>query len=97
VCLALQPWCGFCKKLNPVLDAVAPRVAGQMRVGKVDATVEKKLAKQHNADQAYPTIKFRRDGTATLFDYDGPRTEEAFVAFAARMNREWLLPAAGMT
>jgi protein disulfide-isomerase-like protein len=51
------PWCGHCKRLAPVLDEVAPKVAGQMAIGKIDCTVEKQLCKEYNV-KSYPTLKF---------------------------------------
>jgi protein disulfide-isomerase A6 len=37
------PWCGHCKKLEPNWNEFATKTLGQVKVGKVDATVETKL------------------------------------------------------
>ncbi|EED92846.1 predicted protein [Thalassiosira pseudonana CCMP1335] len=55
------PWCGHCKKLEPVLDQVAPFLAGKMSIGKIDCTSEKALCKQYEV-RGYPTLKYYRDG-----------------------------------
>lgn len=34
------PWCGHCKKLEPEWNAAASKLKGQVKLGKVDATVE---------------------------------------------------------
>lgn len=78
------PWCGHCKRLAPILDQVAPEIAGKMAIGKVDCTQEKKLCNQHNV-KSYPTLKFSLDGH--IFDYPGGRKEGDIIAFANKINR----------
>jgi len=38
------PWCGHCKKLEPEWNEAASKVKGNVKFGKVDATVETSLA-----------------------------------------------------
>ena len=38
------PWCGHCKKLEPEWNEAASKLKGQVKIGKVDATVENSLA-----------------------------------------------------
>ena len=38
------PWCGHCQKLEPEWNQAASKLKGQVKLGKVDATVEKNLA-----------------------------------------------------
>jgi protein disulfide-isomerase A6 len=38
------PWCGHCKKLEPEWNEAATKLKGQVKLGKVDATVESGLA-----------------------------------------------------
>ena len=38
------PWCGHCKSIAPVWDELAEMTEDKFHVGKVDATVEKKVA-----------------------------------------------------
>jgi Thioredoxin-like domain/Thioredoxin len=66
------------------LDSVAPKVAGQMAIGTIDCTVEKKLCDEHDV-RGYPTLKFSLDGAT--YGYEGGRTERDLLAFAAKMLR----------
>ncbi len=54
------PWCGHCKKLEPEWNEAASKLRGQVKMGKVDATVETALASRFGV-RGYPTIK--------VFDY----------------------------
>jgi protein disulfide-isomerase-like protein len=78
------PWCGHCKKLAPVLDAVAPKLEGKLAIGKIDCTLDKKICDKHSV-KGYPTLKVALDGE--LFDYPGGRLEGDFMKFAEKMNR----------
>ncbi len=40
------PWCGHCKKLAPEWEKAATYLQGKVKVGKVDATVEKDIARK---------------------------------------------------
>jgi protein disulfide-isomerase-like protein len=75
------PWCGHCKRLEPIWTqfATAAAVQGDVKVGKVDCTVEKELASRFNI-KAFPTIKLLYNGK--LYDYKKGRTVEDFSAFA---------------
>lgn len=77
------PWCGHCKQLTPVLDAVAPFLAGKMSIGKVDCTVEKKLCKRFGV-KGYPTLKYHRDGD--FHDYPLGRDKDSIITFGERMS-----------
>ena len=70
------PWCGHCKKLEPVLDQVAPFLAGKMAIGKVDCTVEKKLCKRFGV-KGYPTLKYYRD--TEFHDYPSGRDKDSIM------------------
>lgn len=41
------PWCGHCQKLEPEWNQAASKLKGQVKLGKVDATVEKDLAQRY--------------------------------------------------
>lgn len=76
--------CGHCKKLAPVLDSAAPKLTGQMSIGTIDCTQDKKLCDSHKV-RGYPTLKFSLDGE--IYPYEGGRTERDLIEFAARVMR----------
>jgi len=83
------PWCGHCKKMAPVLDSVAPVVAGQMAIGKIDCTIHKKICDEHKV-KGFPTLKYSLDGQVA--DYTGGRDEASLVNFAKRMSSPAVQP-----
>ena len=54
-------WCGPCKMIAPLVDAVATEVEGVAKVGKVDVDAEKDLAVQYKI-QSIPTLLFFKNG-----------------------------------
>ncbi|KAM4705439.1 protein disulfide-isomerase TMX3 isoform 2-T2 [Rhinophrynus dorsalis] len=79
------PWCGHCKKLEPVWNEVGieMRTSGSpVRVGKMDATVHSSIASEFGV-RGFPTIKLLKGDMA--YNYRGPRTKEDIVEFANRV------------
>ncbi|KAH9887948.1 protein disulfide isomerase [Cubamyces lactineus] len=79
------PWCGHCKRLKPVYEEVAKDFASEPNcvVANVDADAKnnRPLAEKYEIG-SFPTIKFfPKDNKDEPIDYDGARTEEAFVAW----------------
>ncbi|KAH9836151.1 protein disulfide isomerase [Rhodofomes roseus] len=79
------PWCGHCKRLKPTWEKVAEIFATESNcvVANLDADAvqNKPLAEKYGV-QSYPTLKFFPKGSkGEPLDYDGPRSEEAFVDF----------------
>lgn len=73
------PWCGHCKKLTPHYSAAATALkeaSSPIRLAKVDATVQKNLARLH-AVHGYPTLYFYVNGGKVKFS--GPRTKEGII------------------
>ncbi|KAG1693848.1 hypothetical protein DVH05_022768 [Phytophthora capsici] len=70
------PWCGHCKKLAPEYSVAAKNLKEldpPIRLAKVDATAESKLAEQFGI-RGFPTLKFFKGDVEAVKDYDGGRT-----------------------
>ncbi|KAL0917726.1 hypothetical protein M5K25_012810 [Dendrobium thyrsiflorum] len=75
------PWCGHCKRLSPVLDAVAPALANLNQpivIAKIDADKYRKLASKHEID-GFPTLKLFVHGIP--IEYTGPRKPDLLIRF----------------
>ena len=78
------PWCGHCKKLEPVWKHVAQSLGDTpIRVARVDCTRFPKVATEFSI-RGYPTIMFLKGDN--VYTYEGDRTREDIVAFARRMS-----------
>jgi len=78
------PWCGHCKKLAPIYDSLATKLVphnAKIVIAKMDATVNDVPANAGFQVSGFPTIKLVKAVTNEVVDYDGDRTEEAFIAF----------------
>lgn len=74
------PWCGHCKRLAPIWDALAEKYAGDSRVhvAKVDCTQHHDLCTR-NGVRGFPTlIGFVGPNAREGHAYQGARTLEAF-------------------
>jgi len=54
-------WCGPCKMLSPVVEAIAEQYAGKALVGKVNVDEEPELAARFGV-MSIPTVVFLKDG-----------------------------------
>merc|ERR1711879_9773 len=75
------PWCGHCKKLEPVYREVAKRLegVGSIVIAKIDATSNDVAGVDV---EGFPTIKlWRADNKADPLDYDGDRDVDSFLAW----------------
>ncbi|KAJ7338642.1 hypothetical protein JRQ81_012544 [Phrynocephalus forsythii] len=79
------PWCGHCKKLEPVWNEVGKEmgsIGSPVKVGKMDATSYSSIASEFGV-RGYPTIKLLKGDMA--YNYRGPRTKEDIIEFANRV------------
>uniref|UniRef100_T1J252 Thioredoxin domain-containing protein n=1 Tax=Strigamia maritima TaxID=126957 RepID=T1J252_STRMM len=77
------PWCGHCKKLEPVWNQVAQSLhSSSVRVGRVDCTRYTSVANEYKVS-AFPTLLFLKG--EKVYVYNGDRTKEEIVDFAVRM------------
>ena len=44
------PWCGYCRRIGPAVDALAAEYAGKVAVGKVNVDEQPELAEQLGDD-----------------------------------------------
>lgn len=78
------PWCGHCKALAPEYEKAATTLEAsksEVKLGKVDATVESSLAEEFGI-RGYPTLKFFRNANA--IDYTGGRTADEIVSWVSK-------------
>lgn len=54
-------WCGPCKMVSPIVDAVAEEVAGKAKVGKINVDEEQELAQAFNI-MSIPTLVVINNG-----------------------------------
>lgn len=54
-------WCGPCKMVSPIVDAVAQEVEGRVKVGKINVDEEQELAKSFSI-MSIPTLVVINNG-----------------------------------
>lgn len=76
------PWCGHCKALAPVWDALAKDVEGidDLVIAKFDATVNEVEGLEI---RGYPTLKFYPKDNKAGIDYDAGREDGDFQKWLA--------------
>ncbi len=57
------PWCGPCRMLAPIMDAVEQELLGKAKVVKVNVDEQQELAVKYSV-QSIPTLIFFAGGTA---------------------------------
>lgn len=82
------PWCGHCKKLQPEWEQLAKKISKEVKVAKVDATVETRLASKFQV-KGYPSIKYFPTGKksdSSVMDYNGGRDTESMAEWALSLK-----------
>ncbi|KAM9857117.1 protein disulfide-isomerase A2 [Aulostomus maculatus] len=81
------PWCGHCRKLEPVYSEAAGELKKEgpvMRLAKVDATEEKELAEEFGVG-GFPTLKLFVNGDRKKpVDFTGKRSLKGIVQWMKR-------------
>lgn len=54
-------WCGPCRMVAPIVEALADEYAGKVKVGKLDVDSNQRTATQYNV-RSIPTILFFKNG-----------------------------------
>ncbi|MGK0362479.1 MAG: thioredoxin, partial [Bradymonadia bacterium] len=72
-------WCGPCRSIGPILDALAVTYAGQVKVVKVNVDTERELANH-----------FKVQGIPALFAVHNKRIVDQMVGFGGRAPLEAL-------
>jgi len=80
------PWCGHCKKLQPIWDEVSTELKGRVNVAKVDVPANAQLGKRFSI-KGFPTIKLFSQGTMYSWPSgaqakEWPRSKEKIIEFA---------------
>ncbi|XP_064599009.1 protein disulfide-isomerase TMX3-like [Liolophura sinensis] len=76
------PWCGHCKKLEPIYHQVAQTLrSSDIQVAKIDCTRYSSVASEFSV-RGFPTIKFING--ENVYTHRGERSKEDIVEFAVR-------------
>lgn len=77
---AYAPWCGHCKKLEPIYTELAEKVASAENVviAKMDATENEHPLMPVSG---FPTLRLFKPGSKTPVDYQGDRSLDDLLKF----------------
>jgi protein disulfide-isomerase A1 len=83
------PWCGHCKRLEPVwtqLGEQVSKLSSDIVIAKMDGT-ENDIPEEGQFEvTGFPTLKFFKADTNELIDYDGDRSMEDLTKFLNEHN-----------
>ena len=85
---AYAPWCGHCKKLAPIYDELAEKLAGdeEIVIAKMDATENEHPLMPVSG---FPTIRLFKPNSRSPVDYSGDRSLKDLVQFLEKQtNRD---------
>lgn len=77
------PWCGYCRRIDPVYDVIAQQYGDQLHVTKVNIDKEPELAGKEQIE-VVPTLVLYRDGKAihSLVAPDSKAMIDSFIRSA---------------
>jgi len=78
------PWCGHCKRLEPIWNTLAERYAqakDTLMIAKMDATENDLPPSVPFRVSGFPTLKFKPAGSRDFVDYEGDRSLESLMEF----------------
>jgi thiol-disulfide isomerase/thioredoxin len=84
----IQPWCGFCKKMTPIMEEIAAQHPNAVTVAKIDATAATETASEFKI-KTYPTIKYYKNGR--FGSYEGNKSFDGLDSFIVRMHGKCFL------
>ena len=81
-------WCGPCQMMAPILDSLATKFEGKLKIVKVDTDqpLNQKLANDYNI-QSIPNMKLFK-ASEIVKDYIGYRPEDVFEAELKQLTDE---------
>lgn len=74
------PWCGYCRRLSPVLDRVAAKRGDALPIGKINVDDEPELAEKLDAS-VIPTLYLYQNGA---------RSEKLVAPASQAVLEEWI-------
>ncbi len=77
------PWCGPCHQLSPILERVAGRHRGEVRVVKLDVDQAPAISQRYGI-RGIPAVKAFRDGEVVA-EFTGVQPEHAVESFMAAL------------
>jgi protein disulfide-isomerase-like protein len=84
--LFYAPWCGHCKKVEPIFNQLQQSYGGPAKVVSVNCDENKELAQQHGI-KGFPTIRLYPTGMSNASDYNeyqGARTMDGFSSYLSQ-------------
>ena len=78
------PWCGYCRRIGPAVDALAAEYGGKVAVGKVNVDEQPELAEQ-----------FKVMTIPSLFVFQNGEHGEAIIAPGSKAQIEEFMRAQG--
>lgn len=69
------PWCGYCRRLGPVLDQLETELDGKVGIGKINLDDEPELAEKFDIDTIPSLIMFQNGTHGDLLVNPGSKVQ----------------------